>query len=97
MFKDDVRQFTLEYIIATIKQLSDYLEINVKDVYNKFKEIGITSKILLQVHDEIIVDCKNSELNLIKKIIKEEMEQVCKLEVPLKVEIDTGTNWYEAK
>lgn len=38
LFKDDVRQFTLEYIIATIKQLSDYLEIKVKDVYNKFKE-----------------------------------------------------------
>ena len=36
-------------------------------------------------------------LDNIKKIIKEEMEQVCKLEVPLKVEIDTGTNWYEAK
>lgn len=38
LFKNDVRQFTLEYIIATIKQLSDYLEINVKDVYNNFKE-----------------------------------------------------------
>lgn len=38
LFKDDVRQFTLEYIIATIKQLSDYLEANVKDVYNNFKE-----------------------------------------------------------
>ena len=38
LFKDDVRQFTLEYIIKTIKQLSDYLEANVKDVYNNFKE-----------------------------------------------------------
>lgn len=38
LFKDDVRQFTLGYIIATIKQLSDYLEVNVKDVYNNFKE-----------------------------------------------------------
>ena len=58
---------------------------------------GITSKILLQVHDEIIVDCKNSELDKIKKIVKEEMENVYKLSVPLKVEIDTGINWYEAK
>ena len=56
-----------------------------------------TSKILLQVHDEIIVDCKNSELDKIKKIVKEEMENVYKLSVPLKVEIDTGINWYEAK
>lgn len=76
---------------------ADIMKLAMINVYNKFKEIGITSKILLQVHDEIIVDCKNSELDLIKKIIKEEMEQVCKLEVPLKVEIDTGTNWYEAK
>ena len=57
----------------------------------------IESKILLQVHDEIIVDAKNSELDKIKKIIKEEMEQVYNLSVPLKVEIDTGINWYEAK
>ena len=76
---------------------ADIMKLAMINVYNKFKEIGITSKILLQVHDEIIVDCKNSELDLIKKIIKEEMEQVCKLEVPLKVEIDTGKNWYEAK
>lgn len=76
---------------------ADIMKLAMINVYNKFKEVGITSKILLQVHDEIIVDCKNSELDLIKKIIKEEMEQVCKLEVPLKVEIDTGTNWYEAK
>ena len=76
---------------------ADIMKLAMINVYNKFKKIGITSKILLQVHDEIIVDCKNSELDMIKKIVKEEMEQVCKLEVPLKVEIDTGTNWYEAK
>ena len=67
------------------------------NVYNRFIKEGITSKILLQVHDEIIVDVKNSELDLVKKIIKEEMENVYKLDVPLKVEIDTGINWYEAK
>ena len=67
------------------------------NVYKRFNKEGITSKILLQVHDEIIVDCKNSELDKIKKIVKEEMEGVYKLEAPLKVEIDTGINWYEAK
>ena len=65
--------------------------------YNRFIKEGITSKILLQVHDEIIVDVKNAELDKIKSIIKEEMENVYKLDVPLKVEIDTGINWYEAK
>ena len=67
------------------------------NVYNRFKKDGITSKILLQVHDEIIVDVKGEELEKVKRIIKEEMENVYKLDVPLKVEIDTGINWYEAK
>ena len=76
---------------------ADIMKLSMINVYNSFMREGITSKILLQVHDEIIVDCKNSELDKIKKIVKEEMENVYKLSVPLKVEIDTGINWYEAK
>ena len=76
---------------------ADIMKMAMINVYNRFMCEGITSKILLQVHDEIIVDCKNSELDKIKKIVKEEMENVYKLSVPLKVEIDTGINWYEAK
>lgn len=76
---------------------ADIMKLAMVKVYNRFLKENITSKILLQVHDEIIVDVKNSELDLVKKIIKEEMENVYKLDVPLKVEIDTGINWYEAK
>ena len=76
---------------------ADIMKMAMINVYNRFKKEKIASKILLQVHDEIIVDVKNSELELVKKIIKEEMENVYKLDVPLKVEIDTGINWYEAK
>ena len=76
---------------------ADIMKMAMINVYNRFMCEGITSKILLQVHDEIIVACKNSELDKIKKIVKEEMENVYKLSVPLKVEIDTGINWYEAK
>ena len=76
---------------------ADIMKMAMINVYNRFIKEGITSKILLQVHDEIIVDCKNSELEKIKQIVKEEMEGVYKLDVPLKVEIDTGINWYEAK
>ncbi len=76
---------------------ADIMKLAMINVYKRFNKEGITSKILLQVHDEIIVDCKNSELDKIKKIVKEEMEGVYKLEAPLKVEIDTGINWYEAK
>lgn len=76
---------------------ADIMKLAMINVYKRFNKECITSKILLQVHDEIIVDCKNSELDRIKKIVKEEMEGVYKLEAPLKVEIDTGINWYEAK
>ena len=76
---------------------ADIMKMAMIKVYNRFKEENIKSKILLQVHDEIIVDCKNEELDIIKKIVKEEMENVYKLSVPLKVELDTGTDWYETK
>lgn len=76
---------------------ADIMKLAMIKVYNRLKNEGITSKILLQVHDEIVIDCKNEELDKIKKIVKEEMENVYKLDVPLKVEIDTGINWYEAK
>ena len=76
---------------------ADIMKMAMIKVYNRFIKDGITSKILLQVHDEIIVDVKIDELEIVKKIIKEEMENAYRLDVPLKVEIDTGINWYEAK
>ena len=76
---------------------ADIMKMAMINVHHRFEKENIKSKILLQVHDEIIVDVKSNELEQVKKIIKEEMENVYKLDVPLKVEIDTGTNWYEAK
>ena len=76
---------------------ADIMKLAMINVYNRFMKENIQSKILLQVHDEIIVDTKNSELDIVSKIIKEEMESVYSLNVPLKVEISKGTNWYEAK
>ena len=76
---------------------ADIMKLAMINVYNRFKKEHIKSKILLQVHDEIIIDCKNEELDKIKQIVKEEMENVFPLNVPLKVEIDTGSNWYDTK
>lgn len=76
---------------------ADIMKLAMIKVYQRFQKEKIASKILLQVHDEIIVDVKMAELEQVKKIIKEEMENVYKLDVPLKVEIDTGINWYETK
>ena len=52
---------------------------------------------IIQVHDELIFDVKKEELDKIIKIVKESMENIYKLEVPLKVDINYGHNWYEAK
>ncbi len=76
---------------------ADIMKLAMINVYQRFNEEHITSKILLQVHDEIIIDCKNEELDKIKQIVKEEMENVFPLRVPLKVEMDTGVNWYDTK
>ena len=52
---------------------------------------------LLQVHDELIFNVLNDELDVVKQIVKQIMENTYKLEVPLVVDIEYGSNWYEAK
>nr|MBP3259175.1 DNA polymerase I [Bacilli bacterium] len=66
-------------------------------VDSKMKENNLESKMILQVHDELIFDAKESELDILNKIIKESMENVVSLTVPLKVDIESGKNWLEAK
>ena len=67
------------------------------DVYDELIKRGLKSKILLQVHDEIILNVINSELEEVKEIVKYKMENAFKLKVPLEVDIQVGNNWYEAK
>ena len=66
-------------------------------LYRELNERKLQSKILLQVHDELILDVRDNELEEVKFIVKDIMENIYKLSVPLKVEIDYGKNWYEAK
>lgn len=67
------------------------------DISKKFKEEKLKSKMILQVHDELIFDCLDSELECVTDIVRSVMENVYELKVPLKVDINYGTNWYEAK
>ena len=67
------------------------------EIFNKFKENHIKSKMVLQVHDELIFDIIDSEKEMVESIVKDVMEHVIKLSVPLKVGIDYGDNWYNAK
>ena len=75
----------------------DILKKAMVELYNELKKEKLESKILLQVHDELILSVKNNEVDKVKKIVKEIMENTYKLNVPLKVEIEVGNDWYEAK
>jgi len=66
-------------------------------VFEEFKNQNIKSKIVLQIHDELVIDTVESEIETVTKIVKEVMENVIKLSVPLKVGIAQGKNLYEAK
>lgn len=67
------------------------------EIAAEFKKQNLNSKMILQVHDELVFDVLNSEVEQVKKIIENIMENTYKLNVPLKVEIEDGSNWYQIK
>ncbi|MBS5938518.1 DNA polymerase I [Clostridium sp.] len=76
---------------------ADIIKLAMVNVFNKLKEKSLKSEIILQVHDELILNVKKDELEEVKALVKEEMENVLKLAVPLEVDINLGKTWYEAK
>ena len=76
---------------------ADIIKIAMIRVAEEFKKYNLQSKMILQVHDELIFDCLKSEQEQVESIIKNVMEHVCELSVPLKVDIESGINWYDAK
>ena len=76
---------------------ADILKLAMIKIYNILKDKKFKSKMLLQVHDELIFDIPEDELDEVKDIIKNTMENVCELSVPLKVGIEYGKNWFDAK
>lgn len=76
---------------------ADILKKAMVELYRAMQEKKLKSKILIQVHDELVFNICNDELEIMKELVKEKMEKVVKLSVPLKVDIETGNDWYEAK
>ena len=76
---------------------ADILKKAMVELYQAMKEENLKSKILIQVHDELVFNVYDDEIEIMKKLVKEKMEKVVKLSVPLKVDIETGKDWYEAK
>ncbi|MFY0712416.1 DNA polymerase I [Seonamhaeicola sp. NFXS20] len=75
---------------------ADIIKIAMINIHKKLNEGNFKTKMLLQVHDELVFDVYKPELEGIKTLVKTEMENAYKLEVPLDVDIDTGNNWLEA-
>ena len=75
---------------------ADIIKLAMINIHNRFKKEGFKSKMLLQVHDELVFDAHKEELEIIKPIIKYEMENAFKMNVPLDVEVGVGENWLQA-
>jgi DNA polymerase-1 len=75
---------------------ADIIKIAMINIYNKLQEGNFKTKMLLQVHDELVFDVYKPELDAIKTLVKTEMENAYKLEVPLDVDMGIGNNWLEA-
>lgn len=76
---------------------SDVLKLAMINVYNEFKKQNLKSLLILTIHDEIIVDAVKEEIETVKNILKNEMENVIKFEIPLTVEIGSGKTWDNCK
>ena len=67
------------------------------EIDRKFEKLNLGSKMILQIHDELVFDVLTSEVEIVKEIVKEIMENTIKLEVPLIVDMNLGNNLYEVK
>jgi DNA polymerase-1 len=94
-----IRQFGARAAMNTPIQgtAADIMKLAMIGVFKKLKEENLKSKIVLQVHDEMMLEVEPDETEKIKKIIKDSMESVIELKVPLIAEISEADNWYECK
>ena len=76
---------------------ADIIKIAMVNVYKKLQEKGLKSKLVLQVHDELIIESVESELQEVTKIVKDEMEYAVAMDVNLDVDLNIGDSWYETK
>ena len=94
-----VRQFGSRIAMNTPIQgtAADIMKLAMINVYKELQNKNLKSKIILQVHDELLIEAVEEEKEQVEKILKQEMENVIKLKVPLKIDIEEGNNLYDAK
>ena len=76
---------------------ADIIKIAMVRVHDRLAKEGLESKLVLQVHDELLIEAKQDELETVKKLLREEMEGAVKMRVPLSIDMEEGSNWYDAK
>ena len=76
---------------------ADIIKIAMVKVYRRLKEEGLSAQLILQVHDELLIEVSKADAPRAKVILKEEMEHAADLSVPLSVDVSEGENWYDAK
>ncbi len=76
---------------------ADIIKIAMIRVHDRLKEEGLRSRLILQVHDELLIEAYLEEVAQVEKILEEEMQQAAMLRVPLEIDMHQGVNWYEAK
>ena len=76
---------------------ADIIKIAMVRVYKKLREEDLDARLILQVHDELIIEAAEKDKDRAEKILKEEMENAVKLAVPMTVDVNSGRSWYEAK
>jgi len=76
---------------------ADIIKIAMIRVNDKLKDLKLKSRLILQIHDELLIETHKEEVEVVSKILKEEMQNAATLNVPLEVDVNSGDNWYEAK
>ena len=76
---------------------ADIIKIAMVRVYKKLREEDLDARLILQVHDELIIEAAEKDKDRAEKILKDEMENAVKLAVPRTVDVNSGRSWYEAK
>ena len=76
---------------------ADIIKIAMINIFNEFQIRNLKSRMLLQVHDELIFEVVEDELDIVKELVVEKMENAVSFKVPLKVDVGIGVNWYDLK
>ena len=76
---------------------ADIIKYAMLHVYDALKSKGLKSKLILQIHDELLIETRNDEVEEVREVLSREMQNACKLAVNLEIDLHTGSDWYDAK